>query len=117
MDAITPLERRSRHVRDLQDALSRGKQVDGYHQKPALEKVRLYGSAWTEFLEWCEAAARGAKYIYHQGMLTVDREKDPSVRGAAELAMDLEARGKITLTQRRISQPGGFRYIATRTSI
>ncbi len=112
---IAQADRRSRYVRDLQSAQARGEPFNDHRQKPALEKVRAYGSAWTEFLEWCEAAERGRKYIYHQGMLAMDREGNPTVKGAAELAMDLALRGLVTLTQRRLSV-GGFRYIATRTS-
>ena len=80
---------------------------------PIMERTRQIGSAWTKMLDWAEAAAPGDTYIYHQGLLAMDRDTDAAADSVGHLAMDLAHRGLVALTQRRLHR-GGFRYIATR---
>lgn len=68
-----------------------------------------------EFMQWIADADPGETIEYHTGFLFVDRVRGiesqdisaPEIRLIADAALDLQQRGLIELTQRRI---GDYRY-------
>lgn len=80
------------------------------------------------FARWLQVAKRGDRFIYHKGLLMVDREKLRvcsedgwivcpnllALNAVADLALEAYNRGLVRLFQKRLGG-GGYEYRAIRT--
>jgi hypothetical protein len=61
---------------------------------------------------WRDSVCPGAAIIYHRGALVFDRSRDPNVDSIARAALDLHAKGLVTLMQKRLGS-SLYEYSAT----
>ncbi len=61
-----------------------------------------------------EKATKNERFVYHRGLLGLDRNEDRNVAEKADMALDYYTRGFIELFQAK-KGPSDYEYIAVRT--